>query len=602
MKSLLLVLSSLIHDMMRLLPEVQGLDRDLVTIKHRVEHEGDGFLTVALPTICDALDRGLADGRFACPTNFKRVRGGTLPRLFSGLLCKVFDVSGTLLADASPEAVKAIREITRLFKKIDVSGDRQALLDEAAKAEFLRNDDLCIDIQDVDARYRHILDYVCRQVLIHIDTFRPDELECRNGPGAVFEGHSSNSKYKALASYDELLEGHGLDVFYLSKVIDAQGHVTYGTGVGGSSCKLISVAKNTTSRRTITVEPVRLQFVQQGYNHLLRKHIGKCAILGKVLTLDDQGPNQRLATLGSSSGDWATLDLKSASDLLSLDLVKFVFSNRPNLLAGLLSCRSSGVIREDGGEATPLKKYAGMGNATTFPVQSIVFACLAICAVIDGGRISRRRIVEAASKVRVYGDDIIVPSACAESAIHWLETFGLKVNTRKSFWTGRFRESCGVDAFAGVDVTPVYLKSHPDQVTQGDTKAVANFVAASNHLWLRGLYSVATTLSEFVEAGLGRRLPLVHESSSALGWHTRLNAVTIQRWNRRLHRFEYNSVVISSRDRADRLGGRPALLKYFLTSRAKISHLDPILTRKDHLERSTRKFLTKTSRRWLPSW
>jgi hypothetical protein len=72
MKSPVALLSSLFHDVERLEPGVKGLDRDLCTVKVRFENEGYGFLTIALPTLCDALDRGLADGKYTCPTGFSR--------------------------------------------------------------------------------------------------------------------------------------------------------------------------------------------------------------------------------------------------------------------------------------------------------------------------------------------------------------------------------------------------------------------------------------------------------------------------------------------------------------------------------------------------
>jgi len=93
MKSPLIVrlLQALLYDIARLEPDVKGLDRDYVTIQARFEHEGVGFLSVALSSLCDSVDYGLAKGRFTCPSGFKKSRSGALPRLFSGLLCKVFD-------------------------------------------------------------------------------------------------------------------------------------------------------------------------------------------------------------------------------------------------------------------------------------------------------------------------------------------------------------------------------------------------------------------------------------------------------------------------------------------------------------------------------
>jgi len=63
----------------------------------------------------------------------------------------------------------------------------------------------------------------------------------------------------------------------------------------------------------------------------------------------------------------------------------------------------------------------------------------------------------------VYGDDIIVPTSVVDELVKLLGFLGFEVNTEKSFSDPdlRFRESCGLDAYNGVDVTPVYVRSLP---------------------------------------------------------------------------------------------------------------------------------------------
>ena len=604
MKSLLQLIRAVLDDFQRLMPDAKGLDRDFITIEHRAEHEGSTFLCATLPLLCDALDRGLADGRFACPTNFKKVRGGALPRLFSGLLCKVFSLDGSMLKEPSPEAIKSIRELTRLLKKLSLPDEQAEKLDIKAKLNFIKDDASCAtSFTAYDDRLLRILETVSRQVLLHLDCFQPSDILCKHGPGAVAEGLSANKKWAALCDHSELLEEHGLDCLYISMYGLNQSKQSISMATGGKAeCRLVSVPKNSTSRRTITIEPVAYQFVQQGYNNLLRTHIKDCDVLSKCLTLDDQSANRLLADCGSQTGYWATLDLKSASDLLSLSLVKFIFANRPKFLDGILQCRSS--ICETGVEETPLlrlRKYAGMGNATTFPIQSVVFALIAICAQLDDGRrITRRRILEVASRVRVYGDDIIVPSTFAESTVKWIESFGLRVNRQKSFWTGQFRESCGLDSYAGVDVTPVYLKVLPSTATCNiGASELASLVSTSNSLWERCLYKASECLRYYVEDALGR-LPLVRKDSGSLGWVTRQDATTIQFWNSRLHRFEYSGISVRPTYRKDRLSGYPALLKFFFAPRSE-SQTDLFNRDIKHLERSPRRFQTRIARSRMPS-
>jgi len=141
-------------------------------------------------------------------------------------------------------------------------------------------------------------------------------------------------------------------------------------------------------------------------------------------------------------------------------------------------------------------------------------------------------------------------------------------------------------------VTPVYLRYDPDLIST-DPNAFASVVSTANQLWLRGYYCAATFLKELCEKV--RNLPLVHRDSSGLGWHTRLNTTTYQRWSRTLHRFEVQTFVLSPKKRKDELDGYPALIKFFHLPR--LGEDDPT-----HLSVSARKFCLSLRKRWVPSW
>jgi hypothetical protein len=49
-----------------------SVERDKQRIACRCEHEGLSFLTITLPLLSDALERGLEAGTFTCPTQFSR--------------------------------------------------------------------------------------------------------------------------------------------------------------------------------------------------------------------------------------------------------------------------------------------------------------------------------------------------------------------------------------------------------------------------------------------------------------------------------------------------------------------------------------------------
>ena len=101
-----------------------------------------------------------------------------------------------------------------------------------------------------------------------------------------------------------------------------------------------------------------------------------------------------------------------------------------------------------------------MGNGTTFPVQSIVYAILSIAAILyeKGAGYGNAQIDDAVQEIQVFGDDIILPSFAVPTLALLLEHLQLKVNWRKTHAKGHFRESCGMDAFRGADVTPLYLR------------------------------------------------------------------------------------------------------------------------------------------------
>jgi hypothetical protein len=592
MKSPIALLCALFKDITRAHTRVKGLDRDLVTIESRFGHEGHSFLSVALPALCDAFDEGVSTGRFTCPPGFGKVRGVAIPKLFSGMLCEVFDpFTGDLKEDVDLTMVKTIRETLRLFKKLSLSNDREDILDRKGKEEFFSNDEK--NLQEIpEDHFTYRLRYVCRLVLPHLDLLDFRELPVKHGPGAVFEGYTPNQKWLGILSAIDKLEDFGMDTFQYA-MHAGNGHNESprvpSKASPGSSAKLCTVAKSSTSRRTITIEPCARQFVQQGLNILLRDSIARCKILSNCLSLTDQSINQKLALIGSQTDEWSTIDLKSASDLLSLRVVEYIFRDKPLFLAGMLEARSPTVY--DGKVHHELLKFAGMGNATTFPVQSVVFACIAITAALGDSRLSYRNVMRASRSVRVYGDDIIVRRSDSHVVVSGLQKLGLTVNLRKSFLEGNFKESCGVDAFRGVDVTPLYVRHLPDSTSRADANAIAHLVEFSNQAWLRGLYSMSTYVKDEVERLIGRPLPLVSSTTGALGWHTRRGDYDIGRYHKTLHRNEIFAPVLIPSYRRDKIDGYAALLKSFLV---------PLLGRPTgHLEKSQIRYKTRPAQSWI---
>lgn len=416
-------------------------------------------------------------------------------------------------------------------------------------------------------------------------------MDGRHGPGAVAEGIKGNQKWLYLISRlseDSRLHDIGYDLaygLYHDRIMESGIRNFLLSG----SARLVTVPKTFTSLRTITVEPVVNQFLQQAYNAHLRKEIERCPVLRHSLSLTSQVPNQNLALEGSLNGNWVTVDLSSASDLLSIEMVEAAFSHRPRFLSGIMACRTPEV--ECGESNIRLKKYAGMGNATTFPVQSYCFTLIAYCSMIGLNEdVNLRKLQRVAKSVRVFGDDIVIRSEYYPAFTAWLDACGLRINRNKTFTEGNFRESCGVDAYRGTKVTPIYLRTDP-RLTATDARSIMSVLSTCNQLWLDCMYSTSDALKRILDRVI--TLPLVPKNSSGLGYHTHQDLCQRQRWSETLHRYEVRTYVpVPVRER-DEIDGYAALFKYFHSPRS--GEFD-----RKHLVQSVRRFNVNLRKRWVP--
>jgi len=220
--------------------------------------------------------------------------------------------------------------------------------------------------------------------------------------------------------------------------------------------KVQFVPKNAKTYRTIVVEPLLNSFAQKGIGKFLREKMRQRF----GVDLSDQTRNQKLAEQGSRSGLLATIDLSSASDTISSELVAELL---PLDWYSFLARFRTGTVDLDG-EAISLEKFSSMGNGFTFELETLIFHSLALTASEHWGHPTGWN--------STYGDDIIVPSECSAGLCKVLSACGFTVNMVKSYSDGPFRESCGKDYFLGFDIRPFYVK----QLLNGQTLfALHNF-------------------------------------------------------------------------------------------------------------------------------
>lgn len=254
----------------------------------------------------------------------------------------------------------------------------------------------------------------------------------------------------------------------------------------------------------------------------------------------NQEINRELALLASKSGNLVTLDMKEASDRVSLWLVENLFKHT-SLLDALLATRTPQVRLPDG-TFHQYKKFAPMGSALCFPIEAICFWALAasILHVIKGVP-----LLLAAKQVWVFGDDIILHKEHFSSLLQHFPSFGLKFNEDKCCTHGHFRESCGMDAYDGQVVTPIRVKKLPPK-TRTDANSIVAYCNQSNNLWQRGYYHSATVLSILIEKITGILPTITRRYVSFLCKWCRIGVddPRRKRWNKDLQSFLYRSEVI----------------------------------------------------------
>lgn len=539
-------------------------ERDYQVIDNRYKHEGMSFLTITLPSLCDSLDQGLAFGRFALPDGFKaQKRGGKLPALLSGFFNRVFCKDGHLLDTPCIDSIRAIRQITRLFKKVELPCT--AARQKAAYKRYVENDASISDTRQYPATICRVAGYLWSDLNV-----LGEQLYCSPGifgSGATAERFAFNERH-SIRTWPKRAENsfpvsyHGS---HSEDDLDSFAGIEFVDEAGELPVRVVQVPKTLKTPRTISVEPSYMMLMQQSIAKPLMEYLENGSFPYRSIRFHDQRVNRELAYLGSLDGSLATIDLSDASDLVSNDLVGLIFRKVAPLFWNLIQdCRSMRAQMPDG-SLINLKKFASMGSALCFPIEAMVFYTIALSAMVDrsGRRLSRQLLKELSAKVSVYGDDIIVPAEVASSVCDYLEASGLKVNRNKSFTTGFFRESCGGDYYRGNDVTPIYVRLWDFTGVSRDASYIESCVSLSNQLYLKGLWHASQYVRDSVESSLRKTLPRSRHPIGGLHWYSCMYNTRL-RWDRERCGFKVKTYVGRPQRRNDPVQDiRAAMLRCF---------------------------------------
>jgi hypothetical protein len=596
---LLHVVTGLLKDCQLAYPEYLGVALDKKRIALLVESRGLTLFTLDLPCLNDLLLDGLETGRLKLegPLSKRVSKRILVPRLFSGLWLRIFRQDSSLRPDVDPTAIAFLRQLTCLGKKIEVACSESRVkaalrnyheIERAVRrptlnwaSDQLDHDklaNLCLsDIvhqrnrldlfpQGADPSERGLLDR-CQQVadaiLMPLPFFEPvsysRELEAdglgigfRHGPGAVAERLKSHEKSDFKSWPDKLEDWFPYEQCGLTSTSTFRNPVNH-----EPPSRLIQVPKTAKGPRLIASEPVAHQWCQQIIWKWLDTEF-KRAYKGNFINFRRQDQSGDMVLSASLDRKFATVDLSDASDRLSCWTIERMFRTKPSLLCALHAARTRWIRDDISGPQSlfiKLNKFASQGTATTFPIQSIVYLIISLTASLGGGKVTPERIWKLRNQVRVYGDDIIIPTHGYGQLLKLMDLLGLRVNKRKSYVLGNFRESCGTDGFMGHCVTPV----KPKTVIADSPEATQAVIDTTNNLFNKGYWHASEQLRLTIPVRFSRGLRIVGPAASG-----RVGLVSFvgsderhlrTRWNSSLHRYEVRVLGVRQkqglRDRQD---------------------------------------------------
>lgn len=604
---LLLLATEVYKDLAAKCTDVTLEKRDLVTLRSRVKHEGLSFLTITLPDLGRDFDEALSLGQVE-PTHFRSFRKfGKAPAFLRGVFAQVFDEDGRIHEEPDIAAIEGVRQIANLFKKVQVPCTPKRV--RGAFVEFSKQEQIFstpLNQDDIDI-FVDVSRVMWSRLLGGKNLLRGTIP--KHGPGATAERLSGNSKFLSSRWHDRL-EPYFPLLDYAFANVDARyseefEKLTIIPEEEEQPVRVVSVPKSLKTPRIIAIEPVCMQYTQQALSEVLVEALETHWLTAGHVNFTDQSINQRLAINSSKDGKFATVDLSSASDLVPYELALSMFDSNPDFRDAISACRSKRAQLPDG-SILDLRKFASMGSALCFPVEAMYFYTICVAALLKKHNlpITEPNIYLMSRSVYVYGDDIIIPTDMSDVVIETLQKYYCRVNTDKSFWVGKFRESCGMEAYDGEEVTPTYLRHMPPD-DKRSTNRLVSWLATSNLFYRRGYWRASSFLLERVEQILGT-LPIVRDTSAGLGKHSFQAYHSVGRWNGKLHRPEVRTWVASPVYKRDPLEGTGALLKCLLSMERSHKHestgsLMPteLVQRADHLQRTARPGTVALKRRWV---
>jgi hypothetical protein len=372
-------------------------------------------------------------------------------------------------SDDNPYLQKVVFQLQSIFKRYrfqqDIYSDSE--LESKSIQDFLHTQDRLadVDLDSLSVFSQRILDQAARYVAATLGPYSDEEHRslCRFGrrasvgiparkacEGARWELPISGSREQISWFDSEMSQVDCVQEYWMSQLESDPNRSIYQET---SSLKLTLVPKTFKSLRSIMPNTTIGSYMSFGLGEIIRKRLKRVGY--DIRTL--QMKHRSIACRASIHGLYVTADLSSASDSITVALVKRLF---PPDWFDILTRSRIGTVELPDGTCIESQTFCTMGIGYTFPLQTLVFLCLlkaieAICYDRNDKRL-----------ISVYGDDLIYSSRMHELVLRFFGEFGFVINVDKTFSTGHFRESCGGDYYRGVDVRPFQPRNGSAMVSQ----------------------------------------------------------------------------------------------------------------------------------------
>lgn len=506
----------------------------------RIRHEGLGFVSRSLPILGKAVEASLiSGGKFICPPDFVKHWRSALPSFFYELFVELFDDDGHPLSSNTSEAIWSffvLRQVCLAFSKAKDIPSRMTF--EEAKISFSERITTDAVITAPSWLLNRARELISRVVMdegrLHASLTQWESIPWgKHGPGAVA------MKEKGLAKWNfRRIDGSDMNLYRFN---DRSAPIT---GTAKPVSRVCIVPKDFKSLRSICIEPKEFQFAQQGLWTVLKDLIHADPLTKKSINFENQKLNADLCY----RSDLATIDLKDASDTVSLKLCRLLF---PKEFFSLVTRYRSREVAIDGSKVKPTC-FASMGSALCFPIETLVFWAITQASIHP--RSSHK-------PVRVFGDDIVCPKQDAPFVIKMLEACGFKANRSKCCIDTPIRESCGAFTYANNDISIVRFKNAHCQSPLAWISLTESCKLLHSSLMTNASYAMLRHLKQFWHVPFGHfGLPKSPDGFSCQS-----------RWNAELQRREWRLPRLVLRRGKEELPGDSGLYAWLVGNSTKPS-------------------------------